>query len=87
MLEKPGLKMEINNNTSLFTLFISLFFLSLSLLDYCMSVLENQTLKSSDRINIALSRWKKTPYKHLGKSVKISRCKPNSVEANWIYGR
>lgn len=49
MPEKPRLRMEINNIASLFTLFISHFFLSLLTLDYWINVLEDQphTLRST----------------------------------------
>lgn len=54
MPEKPRLSMEINNVASLFTLFITLFFLSLLTLDYWINVLEDypHTLKSGDVIDI-----------------------------------
>lgn len=54
MPEKPRLRMEINNIASLFTLFISHFFLSLSTLDYWIKILEDRphTLKSGDMIDI-----------------------------------
>lgn len=50
--------MEINNAASLFTLFISLFFLPFLTLDYCINVLEDHphALKSSYMIGIYITK-------------------------------
>lgn len=58
MPEKLCLRMEINNAASLFTLFISLFFLAFLTLDYCINVLEDHphALKSSYMIGIYITK-------------------------------
>lgn len=75
MPEKPRLRMEINNIASLFTLFISHFFLSLSTLDYWIKILEDRphTLKSGDMIDIYSSQPHAKHHAHVNNRVTLLR--------------